>query len=98
METLDPAKAYDSKNPLHRIVLVITLQFSLGSFQGCYATENSRQHLAVLCLLFSSFVATALIEVALIVSGLQGMCNIYPLCSLSVHQIMPKNCFNLFSA
>ncbi|CAL5221085.1 g3212 [Coccomyxa viridis] len=54
------------------IVLVIILQFSLGSLQGCYATEDSRQHLGVLCLLFSSFVATALIELALIVTGLQG--------------------------
>ncbi len=58
---------------MHRIVLVIILQFSLGSLQGCYATEDSRQHLGVLCLLFSSFVATALIELALIVTGLQGM-------------------------
>ena len=69
---------------VRRIVLVIIFQFSLGSFQGCYATESSRQHLAVLCLLFSSFVATATMEVALIVSGLQGICSTIPMLAKSV--------------
>jgi len=62
---------------VHRITVVIVLQFSLGSLQGCYDTKNSQQHLAVLCLLFSSFVATAIIEVLLIVSGQQGTCESY---------------------
>ena len=61
---------------MHRIIVVIVLQFSLGSLQGCYDTENSQQRLAVLSLLFSTFVASAVIEILLIVSGLQGMCNL----------------------